>query len=69
MMLKIMTQLVQRKPICKYCLILNPKEANGVGRIHTWQTIDYIAPYLGIRSGPLISLKSSRSIPVILPPF
>ena len=41
----------------------------GGGEIHTRHPIDQIVPYLGIGSGPLISLNSGMSILVVLPPF
>ena len=59
---------LQNKFSFVFVYALNPKDTGGVG-IHTRHPIDQIAPYLGIGSGPLVSLNSSRSIPVILPPF
>ena len=47
---------------------LNPKDTWG-GYSNPQATIQPIAPFVGIGAGPLISLNSSMSIPVILPQF
>ena len=46
---------------------LNPKDTGGDS--HPQVTIWPVAPFLGIGTGPLISLNSCMSIPVVLPPF
>ena len=66
MIVDILVQIGERKnKEVQLCNSFNPKDTGG-GDFLPQATIRLIAPYLGIEPGPLISLDSSMSIPVIL---